>query len=336
MPRGPRLDAPGALHHVMARGIERGRILRIGTDYEDFTLRLEGIVQAHRLAIYAWALLPNHLHLLVRTGPRPLPSAMRKLLTGYAVSFNKRHRRHGHVFQNRYKSIVCEAEAYLLELTRYIHLNPYRAKLVRDLEELDTYPWCGHSALMGEVERPWQRVEDILAMFGGGTSEARARYGAFVADGLAMGKRPELTGGGLVRSAGGWSEVLALRRRDERMAYDSRVLGSGEFVEHLLAEAEQRQVETLRLRARGWKLDEIIGEVAQEHGIEVGELIGGSRRRPAVHAREDVAQIAVRVLGMSGAEVARRLGVTTSCINRTLATRKTRPTAERIAAKIRE
>ena len=88
----------------------------------------------------AWALLPNHAHLLVRTGQRPLARAMRSLLTGYAGAFNRRHQRAGHLFQNRYKSIVVEAEPYLLELVRYLHLNPLRARLVRDLPALDKYP----------------------------------------------------------------------------------------------------------------------------------------------------------------------------------------------------
>ena len=79
---------------------------------------------------------------------------MRRLMTGYAVTFNKRHKRLGHLFQNRYKSVVCEEDPYLLELIRYIHLNPLRAKLVQDLKELDKYPWTGHSAILGKIKNP--------------------------------------------------------------------------------------------------------------------------------------------------------------------------------------
>ncbi|MCK8602287.1 transposase, partial [Desulfoferrobacter suflitae] len=133
MPRQPRLDAPGLLQHVMARGIERKQIFKDGADRRDFLERLATILEETQTQCYAWALIPNHFHLLLRTGATPLSKVMRRLMTGYAVSFNKRHRRAGHLFQNRYKSIVCEEDPYLLELLRYIHLNPLRARLVGSL-----------------------------------------------------------------------------------------------------------------------------------------------------------------------------------------------------------
>ena len=118
MPRQARLDAPETLHHVMVRGIERTTLFRDDTDRTDFVTRVAAVAEAGGWTVYAWALLPNHAHLLVRTGTRPLPRSMRSLLTGYAGAFNRRHRRVGHLFQNRYKSIVVEAEPYLLELQR--------------------------------------------------------------------------------------------------------------------------------------------------------------------------------------------------------------------------
>ena len=123
MPRQPRLDAPDTLHHVMVRGLERRVIFRDDADRADFVTRLGALAERGALTVYAWALLPNHAHLLVRTGSRPLARSMRSLLTGYAGAFNRRHHRAGHLFQNRYKSIVVEEEPYLLELVRYLHLN---------------------------------------------------------------------------------------------------------------------------------------------------------------------------------------------------------------------
>jgi len=105
--------------------------------------------------------MSNH-HLLIRTARQPLSHNMRKLLTGYVVNFNRRHKRYGHLFQNRYKSIICEDDPYLLELTRYIHLNPLRANMVKNLEELNEYPWSGHSAIMGKVKRGWQDIDTLL------------------------------------------------------------------------------------------------------------------------------------------------------------------------------
>ncbi len=151
MPRQPRLDAPGALHHVIGRGIERTKIFHDDTDREDFVSRLAGLGRDRSLVVYAWALMPNHFHLLVRTGPSSLAQSMRRLLTGYVVNFNRRHKRAGHLFQNRYKSIVCEQEPYLLEVSRYIHLNPVRGEIVPGLPALRRYPWTGHAALMGTV-----------------------------------------------------------------------------------------------------------------------------------------------------------------------------------------
>ena len=144
MPRSARLDAPGILHHVMGRGIERRAIFLDPKDREDFIARLAPVVESKAMAVYAWALLPNHFHLLCKTEKGSLSSSMRKLLTGYVVHFNRRHKRYGHLFQNRYKSIVCQEDVYLLELVRYIHLNLLRAGEVRSIEELNKSPWSGH------------------------------------------------------------------------------------------------------------------------------------------------------------------------------------------------
>ena len=162
MPRLARLDAPGVLHHLMIRGIERRKIFRNDKDRQDFLDRLSTLMPKTETSCYAWAFLPNHAHFLFRTGTIPLCTLMRRLLTGYAVSFNRRHKRHGQLFQNRYKSIVCQEEVYLRELVRYIHLNPIRAGIVRTLTELNKYPYSGHSVLMGRKKRPWQDVDYVL------------------------------------------------------------------------------------------------------------------------------------------------------------------------------
>ena len=123
------------MHHIICRGIERRRIFYDHADRDDFIKRLSTILSDTSTPCYAWALIPNHFHLFLRTGAAPIATVMRRLLTGYAVSFNRRHRRHGHVFQNRYKSILCQEDPYLLELVRYIHLNPLRASVVSSLKE---------------------------------------------------------------------------------------------------------------------------------------------------------------------------------------------------------
>ena len=230
MPRGARLDAPGTLHHVMLRGIERGNIVYDDEDREDFLSRLGDQAQSTGTRVYAWALMDNHAHILNRSGDEGLPVFMRRFLTGYAVAFNRRHGRYGHLFQNRYKSIVCEEDAYFKELVRYIHLNPLRAGIVASMNALDRYDWCGHSAVMGKKRLGWQDVAYVLEWFGKTETEAREAYREFVQKGIAQGRRPDLVGGGLIRSLGGWSAVKALRARgggEEKS--DERVLGSGDF-----------------------------------------------------------------------------------------------------------
>lgn len=316
MPRQARLDAPGALHHVIGRGIEGISIFRGEEDREDFLTRLGGLCEGEALSVHAWALLDNHFHLLIRTGKQRISESMRKLLTGYVVRFNRRYGRYGHLFQNRYKSILCEEDPYLLELTRYIHLNPVRAGVVRTMSELGAYPWAGHGVILGRVKREWQDVDTLLAYFGKRRKEARRRYERYVAEGVGMGKRPELVGGGLIRSLGGWSEVLSLRRRGEKMVSDERILGGGEFVERMVAEAEEGVKETLRWRKRVMGLKMLLKEVVERAGLGEEEVKGRSRREPVVRGRKVFCQVAVRKLGYTGASVARFLGMTTSSVNR--------------------
>ena len=209
MPRQARLDSPGTLHHVILRGIDRGRIVADEEDRAAFLARLGDVATATGTTIYAWALLPNHAHLLLRSGAQGLPLVMRRLLTGYAQAYNRRHRRIGHLFQNRYKSIVVEEDAYFRELVRYIHLNPLRAHLVPDLPRLDRYPWSGHAAVLGRGTRPWHDRGYVLACFGRTERAALRAYRAYLREGIPQGRRPELVGGGLVRSLGGWAEVSA-------------------------------------------------------------------------------------------------------------------------------
>ena len=154
MPRKARIDMPGALHHLIIRGIERGRIFRDDQDRNSFLGRLGKILAETKTPCYAWALLPNHCHLLLRTGKVPLASVMGRLLTGYAVNFNHKYRRHGQLFQNRYKSILCQEDSYFLELVRYIHLNPLRAKVVRDYTPDCT---CSESILLLGGEGTWHK-----------------------------------------------------------------------------------------------------------------------------------------------------------------------------------
>jgi REP element-mobilizing transposase RayT len=315
MPRHARLDVPGSVQHVICRGIERRQIFRDDTDREDFVARLGQVLTATGTACYAWALLPNHAHLLLRTSAIPLTTVMRRLLTGYAGGFNRRHNRHGYLFQNRFKSILCQEEPYLLELVRYIHLNPLRRSLVPDLVALDRYPWAGHSALMGRFVRPWQDIQIVLAQFGLRRRQARSAYRSFVAAGIPQGWRPELTGGGLVRSAGGWSALTACRRRGDRLHGDERILGESDFVEAALRAAGEAWERRIGLRRRGRDFNWLLQWVAELMGVSPAVVEMPSKTPVRVAARSVLCCFAVRELGLSERAVGARLGISQSGVS---------------------
>jgi len=303
MPRTARLDAPGAFHHVMIRGIERRKIFRNKKDREDFLGRLSILLPATRTACYGWAFLDNHAHFLFRTGDLPLSNLMRRLLTGYVVGFNFRHGRHGQLFQNRFKSIVCQEEIYLKELVRYIHLNPIRAGLVPDLAALQRYPYCGHGALMGEVERDWQDTGHVLVYFGKRLRPARRAYSAYMEEGLQQGWRADLVGGGLIRSLGGWSE--AKRTKGDHPMSDERILGESDFVDAILSEAGEVLERRYQLKVQGYDLQRLVERAAAIYGMEVAEIFSAGRQDKKVKARSLVCFWAARELGMSLADLAR-------------------------------
>jgi REP element-mobilizing transposase RayT len=316
MPRQARLDIPGTLHHVIIRGIERRKIVDDRKDRDRFVLRMGQLTSETGTTLYAWSLLTNHAHILLRSGADGLSNFMRRFLTGYSITYNRRHKRHGHLFQNRYKSIVCDEDSYFQELVRYIHLNPLRAKLVKDPVELEAYPWCGHGVVTGRIKHDWQDRDYVLHGFGKTEKTAIKSYRTFVADGITTGRRPELVGGCLVRSMGGWSQVISLRRHGDRELTDERILGSGDFVQRILDEADEKQRLHFSANDRRQKVGQIIKKICKEEDINIKELQSGSRRHRVSQARSRIAQQLVLVHGVPMAETARELGCSTSAISK--------------------
>ncbi|MCL4498851.1 MAG: transposase, partial [Chloroflexi bacterium] len=213
------------MYHVIARGVERKDIFRQAKDYEAFLHRLGDILAQTKVECRAFCLMPNHFHLLLKQTDTPLSSAMRRLLTGYALYFNRARKRSGHLFQNRYKSIICQEDRYLLELIRYIHLNPVRARLTKTFEALTGYPYSGHACLTGKHAYDWYPPERVLELFGRTKARATNAYRQFMLEGLSLGKNPVYSGGGLKRSLGYPKQYPA-----EPQAYDERILGESDFV----------------------------------------------------------------------------------------------------------
>jgi len=318
MPRQARLDSPGTLHHVIVRGIEKRNIVDDKSDRINITTRMGELALETETSIYAWSLMTNHMHILLKSGPYGLSKFMRRLLTGYAITYNIRHRRHGHLFQNRYKSIVCDEDVYFQELVRYIHLNPLRAKMVKSMSELDRYPWCGHSAIMGRKKREWQDIDYVLSWFGKNGDNARKIYRKYVKEGIEEGRRDDLVGGGLIRTLGGWSQVLSLRKSKDKVLSDERILGQDDFVERVIGEADKRIKAQISINERKVDAEKKIHEVCKRTGVNIEELKGGSRRGPLSELRARLALELVREYGLTLAETARQLGVSTSAVSQIL------------------
>jgi putative transposase len=300
MPRLARLDIAGLLQHVIVRGIERRDIFNDDHDRQLFVDRFTTLLSETGVRCYAWALLSNHFHLLLMPSSTPLSYFMRRLLTGYAVSFNRRNKRSGHLFQNRYKSIVCEEEPYLLELVRYIHLNPLRAGMVSNMDELDVYPWSGHSVMMGKRKLDEQDTGAILEHFGKRVGSARLHYRQFVLEGIKNGRRAELVGGGLKRSQGE-------RLDGEYESFDERVLGNGDFVEGLKQNCSLR--DKMKCTVSLVRLLETISSILQ---VDPDFVRRPSKSRLPASARGLICYLAIFELGYTGSEVGAflRLGPT--------------------------
>ena len=315
MPRNARIDAPGALHHIIVRGIERRKIFNDDVDRVNFLDRLGKVFSETHTTCLSWPLIPNHFHLLLRTGACPISTVMRRLLTGHAMNFNRRHRRSGQLFQNRYKSILCQEDTYLLELVRYIHLNPLRARLVTDIKALDKYPFCGHAVIMGKKKKEWQDDAYVLKLFDKKRSTARRHYKIFIQKGIQDGKRPELTGGGLIRSSGGWSVIKSLRRANIHFKSDERVLGDSDFVEGVLKAADEFLERKYQLKSQGYDIDKIADRVAEIFSIKPEEIFQPGKQPVKVKARSLLCYWAVRELGFTMADLAPKLNISQPAVS---------------------
>lgn len=315
MPRKARIDAPGALHHVIVRGIERRKIFKDNIDRLDFLTRLGKVLSDTHTRCFAWALIPNHFHLLLRSGNRSLATVMRRLLTGYAMGFNRRHHRSGQLFQNRYKSILCQEDNYLLELVRYIHLNPLRAGLAADLSKLDRYQFCGHSVIMGKHENGWQDVDYVLKLFADQKATARRRYKEHLSKGVEMRKRLELTGGGLVRSSGGWAVIKSLRKANIHLKSDERILGDSDFVEKVLKSAHEKLQRRYALKAEGWNLDKLAEKAGEICGLDPEQIFMPGKQPIKVKARSMFCYWAARELGVATTKLAEMLKISQPAVS---------------------
>ncbi len=271
MARKPRLHVPGGVYHVMLRGNGGQEIFFDEEDrYHLYLLMQEGIERfGHR--IHGFCCMPNHLHLVVQVAREPLSRIMQNLGFRYTRWVNKKQSRTGHLFQGRYKAVLVDADSYLLELVRYIHLNPVRAGLVKDPVE---YPWSSHRAYLGLEELPWVQTESVLSQFAKRLVTCRKRYAIFIQKGITEGHREEFHQGG----------------------EDSRVLGDDDYLNRVLG-IEPSSPSPVKLR-------DIVAHVAADMGVTQKKLKEAGRDRVAAKARAAIGYLARRLDVASLTEVA--------------------------------
>ena len=315
MPRRARIDIPQALHHVMGGGMGDCDIFGTQTDKKDFLGRLAAVLTESDTRCFAWSLTPNRFHLLIETSHAPLSMVMRKLMTGFAVGFNRRHQRKGHVFGDRYKSIVCDRQAYLLKLVRHIHLIPITTGHIPGLKSLDTYAYSGHSALIGNAVCPWQDCGTILGMFDGGKTFSRRQYRLYVKEGLVHDQDPDLAGGGLLRSSGGWDAVKSMRENKISYQGDERILGDSRFVARVLYQADETRFYRYPLAHRGITFDHALKAVATYTKLSPEEILKPGKKRVRVYARSMVCYLSARMLGHAMTDLAKKLDMSVANIS---------------------
>jgi putative transposase len=273
MARRPRLFAAGVLYHVIVRGNQRQKTFTSDSDYQAYIERLARYRKKYDYVLHAYCLMPNHVHLLVESSEHPLAKFMQGLQQSYSQYFNLRHRKTGHVFEGRYKAIICQKDEYLLELIRYIHLNPVRAGLVRSSER---YRYSGdHAYVQGKATETINPTR-VLSMLGG-----KQAYRRFIHDGLSEGHN---------------EEYYAVE--------DQRFLGAEGFGEKLLKKQPGLSGKTPKRRS----IETAARELAKLLKIAVPSLRSPDRGWAISRARTLAAYVLVRRLGYRLSDVAAYFG----------------------------
>jgi len=289
MARLARVEYPGALYHVITRGNQRQRIFRDDRDREKYLEILSSLKKQYSFRIPAYVLMLNHVHLLLESGEVPLSRIMQRLGSGYTQYFNRRHQQVGHLFQGRYKAILCDKDSYLLELTRYLHLNPVRAKVVKD--PLD-YQWSSYGGYVAESPgQQWLDSAEVLKQFSKKIREARKLYRWFVLQGIGDGHKEE------------YYNVL-----------EGRFLGDKEFAEEIKAKAEVAGSVRMKI-----KPETLLGVACAVLGRRRAEVVGASKDRERVRAREAICYVGRNRTELSVTSLAKSLGVDATCVSRSVA-----------------
>jgi REP element-mobilizing transposase RayT len=249
MARKPRIEYSGAFFHIIVRGNNREHVFRENGDYVRYLQKFVHFCREGDIRPYAYCLMPNHIHHLVEMGEVSLSKVLQRFHTWYTQYFNRKYDRVGHLFQGRYKAIVCDKDAYLLELVRYIHLNPVRAGLV---ESPENYPWSSHRVYLGIDKSELIDPSVVLKQFSGGLSAARRSYATFVMEGIRQGRRDDLY-----------------------RVSDQRILGDEDFHKEVFRRRGDEANESLVMPTVHFELNELEEIMQNVMGLESGSLRSG-------------------------------------------------------------
>lgn len=253
MSRAIRIEFEGAYYHITARGNERKAIFKDSIDYEAFIEMLGKARKKYKVIICCYVLMPNHYHIVIGTPGGNLTKAMKHIQTEYAMYYNRRHRRSGHLFQGRYKALIIDKDRYLLELSRYIHLNPLRARIVRRLEE---YPWSSYPEYVGRRGTGFLDSGIVLEKFDGKGVDKHKRYREFCYEGKGInweGFKKDIYGG-IILAGRGFTEKIKERLRKRKVSRE--IPYRKNFMER------QSQENILKGVAKYYKLDK--GDILKE------------------------------------------------------------------------
>ncbi len=303
------MHIPGGYYHVIGRGLERRYIFKARIDKLDFLARMGDNLERANAHCLAWALMSNHYHFLVQVGEEPLSRLMAPVLGGFASSYNRRIKRCGYVFQNRYQSILVDEDCYLLELIRYIHLNPVVAGMITDVSGLKDYPWTGHAGMTGKHRQTWHSVNAALAYFGAKTRQARPAYVRYMQESEKDPQDTSFSGGGMIRSHGGWESIERLRKEHIACIGDERILGSSEFVTSALRQDSLWTQQPTRLANAGWNIEKLAEWVCHSTGIDQDNLLLKARGGKLSEAKSILCYLGARELGLTIREIADFLSI---------------------------
>jgi REP element-mobilizing transposase RayT len=287
MARKPRIHYPGAFYHVILRGNAGNPVFFEVNDRSRFFLLLQEGIERYKHRIHAYCLMTNHIHLIVQVDEIPLSRIIQNLSFRYTRYVNSIRKQTGHLFQGRYKALLIDADSYLLQLTRYIHNNPVRVRIVSHPAD---YKWSSHPAYLGIVSVPWLTTEFLLRQFAGTQDQARKLYTHFQEEGLAEPHRNEFHSGS---SAG-------------------IILGDDGFAEKAMAKAS-RQVEN------NATLAQVIGAVCKKYKLRRQDLSGRSRKRDVAEARALAALLVRESSHLSLTGLAGELGYDVSSLSQAAA-----------------